>query len=94
MTLFFVLSGFVIHYNYARLVTARASGIGAISVGAVRAALSALSADDAHLRFGQQPAYRLLDRASGTIAQHFAGAAVFPACRCRAGSTRSSTATR
>ncbi len=45
MTLFFVLSGFVIHYNYAGLVTDRApSRHRRLFLGALRPPLSALSA--------------------------------------------------
>jgi peptidoglycan/LPS O-acetylase OafA/YrhL len=56
MTLFFVLSGFVIHYNYRALIgTQGIAGTATISVGEVRPAVSALPADTAYRSVGCSP---------------------------------------
>ena len=69
MTLFFVLSGFVIHYNYAVAVTGSQarSRNGRILLGALRAALSAFAADACTLCSCQQQTFRILDRPSRAI---------------------------
>ena len=76
MTLFFVLSGFVIHYNYAGLVTGgRLRGIGAFLWARFARLYPLFLRGDARLpRAGEPAARRLLDRTCRRRSTRFSGA--------------------